>query len=214
MTGPLVFAFTTVPVLCWPVTPLPLPVPRATCQVCDWHFSWHALTNGLALILALALHWPSTPTPMSGVHNALHSQSLAFMFGVLHVHVWGPLHSHLGSFTFAFVFVASHLWLRIRVCVCGLVFMFAFVALHLCLRLRSLVFVFAASYLCLQSLMFVFMFAVPHICVRVCSPLHLHLWPCVRVCIRSPLHSCLCSQSLVFIFMFAFTTGPLHSLCS
>jgi hypothetical protein len=109
--------------LCWPAKPLP--VPRATCQVCDWHSSWHALTDGLALILALALHWPSTPMPTSGVHDVLHSQSLVFMFGVLHVCVHGP--SRL------------HLWLCIHVRVCGLmfvfVFVFAFMASHSCLCL-------------------------------------------------------------------------------
>jgi hypothetical protein len=104
-------------VLHWPATPSPLPVPRATCQVCDWHSSWHALTDGLALILALALCWPSTPTPMLGVHDTLCSRSLVFVFGVLCVCVHSPS--------------CSHLW----PCVCGFIFMFMFVALCLCSHL-------------------------------------------------------------------------------
>jgi hypothetical protein len=110
---------------CWPATPLPSPVLRATCQVCDWPSSWHALTDGLALILALTLHWPSTPMHMSGVHNTLHSWSLAFAFGVLCICVHGP----------------SHLWLCVCVCVCGLAFMFAFAVPCVCIHDQPLAFV-------------------------------------------------------------------------
>jgi len=206
MTGPLAFAFTTVPVSRWPAKPSPSPVPRATCQVCDWHSSWHALTDGLALILALALHWPSTPTPTSGIHNALCSQSL--VFAVPRIRVWGP--SCLCSQSLIFVFVASCsclcLWPHVRVCVCGLtfVFVFAFAASHLCLCLCLQPRIHVRVCICGLVFVFVFAFAALHSC------LCLHLRPCVRVHVHSPSHLCLHSQSLVF----AFTTGPLHSLCS
>jgi hypothetical protein len=185
MTGPLAFAFTTMPVSCWPAKPSPLPVPRATCQVCDWHSSWHALTDGLALILALALCWPSTPTPTLGVHDVLCSWSLVFAFGVLSIRVHGPSCSHLGSFAFTFTVP--------RVCICGL----AFVALR-CVHVRvcglAFVFVFAIPCICVCSLVFMFVFAVPRIRVR----------------IRSPSCSCLCSQSLVFVFVFAVPCVRVH----
>jgi hypothetical protein len=131
-------------VSCWPATPLPSPVLRATCQVRDWHSSWHALTDGLAFILALALCWPSTPTPTSGVHDTLRSRSLVFTFGVLCICVWGPSRSRLWP----------------RIChICGLVFVFVFMVPHVHVRVHG------PLHSCLRSLAFVFMFAVP--CVRV-----------------------------------------------
>jgi hypothetical protein len=132
MTGPLPFAFMTVPVFVCRAGPQCPRLRLCCCQVRDWHLSWHALTDGLTLILALALHWPSTPTPMSGVHDTLRSRSLVLVFGVLCICFHGPSCLHLWPRVCGFAFVASYSWLHVRVCICGLAFVFVFVASHSC----------------------------------------------------------------------------------
>jgi hypothetical protein len=151
-------------VLCWPMTPSPLPVPRDTCQVCDWHS--HPCSHPLshprsrpcsrpALVHDTHAHVGCPPRVCVHGLSCLHSRSLALAFMVPCARFHGPSRSLSWSLVLAFMVPRARFHGPSHLLSQSLTFAFTVPHVHVCGHLAS----------CLLSLAFAFV--VPCVCIRV-----------------------------------------------